>query len=86
MVHLVRHFGVSFGHVIGVFPLSLEGYGLFIPVVNGRGNGVHEHDAVHQRGRDSCGKVPNQDIWVTDVGEGNVVFEGRNISYKGGGV
>ena len=44
-------------------------------------NGVHGHDAMHQGGWDSCGEVSNQ-----DVGEGYVVFKGRDVFGQGGGI
>ena len=57
MVGLIGDFRVSFGDVIGLFPLGLEGDGLFVPVVDGGGEGVHGHDAAHQRRWDSCREV-----------------------------
>ena len=77
---------VSLGDVIGAFPLSLESDGLLVPFVDGRRDGVHGHDAAHERGWDSCREVSDQDIGIGDIGKGDVVFECGNIFHQGGGV
>ena len=59
---------------------------LHIPFVDGRGDGVHGHDVVHEWRWDSCGKIADQDVGVGDIGEGNVVFESGNIFRQRGGV
>ena len=86
MVGLMGGPGVSLGNVVGSFPLGLESDGLLIPFVDGRGDGVHGHNAAHERGRDSCGEVSDQDIGVRDVGKGNVVLECGDILRQRGGV
>ena len=86
VVGLMRRPRVSFGNVVGSFPLSLESDGLFVPFIDGGGDGVHGHDAAHERGWDSCGKVSDQDVWVGDICEGDVVLKGGNIFRQGGGV
>ena len=77
---------VSLGDVVGALPLSLESDSLLVPFVDGRGDGVHRHDAAHERGWNSCGEVSDQDIGVGDIGEGDVVFERGNVFRQGGGV
>ena len=77
---------VPFGDVVGTLPLSLESDSLFVPFVDGGGNGVHGHDTAHERGWDSCGEVSDQDVGVGDVREGDVVLEGGNIFRQRGGV
>ena len=47
VVGLVGGFGVPFGDVVSSLPLSLEGDCLFVPFVDGGGDGVHGHDAAH---------------------------------------
>ena len=47
MICLVGGFRISPGDVIGSLPLSLEGNGFFVPVVDGRWYCVHGHDAAH---------------------------------------
>ena len=86
VVGLVGRPRISFGDVVGSLPLSLERDSLLVPFMNGGGDGVHGHDAAHERGWDSCGEVSNQDIGIGDIGEGNVVFEGGNIFRQRGGV
>ena len=86
VVGLMRRPRVSFGDVVGVLPLGLESDCLLVPFVNGRGDGVHRHDSVHERWWDSCGEVTDQDIGVGDIGEGDVVLEGGNIFRQRGGV
>ena len=86
VVGLVGGFRVSPGDVIDPLPLGLEGDSFLVPVVDGRGDSVHRHDVVHQRGRNSCREVSNQDVGVGDVGKGYVIFEGRNVLCQGGGI
>ena len=86
MVGLVRGFRVPPGDVVSSLPLGLEGDSFLVPVIDGRGYGVHGHDAAHQGGWDSCGEISDQDIGVRDVGKGDVVLECRNIFYQGGGI
>ena len=75
VIGLVRGLRVSFGDVIGLLPLGLESDGLLVPFFDGRGDGVHGHDSVHERWWDSCREVSDQEICVGDVGEGYVVLE-----------
>ena len=84
VIYLVRCFRVSSGYVVSLFLLGWEGNSFFTPVVYCGGDGVHVHDAAHQGGRDSYREVSNQNIVITDIGEGDLVFESRNIFYEGG--
>ena len=86
VVGLMRRPRVSFGDVVGSLPLSLESDGLLVPFVDGGGDGVHGHDAAHERGWDSCGEVSDQDVGIGDIGEGDMVLEGGNIFRQRGGV
>ena len=86
MVGLMGRPGVSLGNVVGSLPLGLESDGLLVPFIDGGGNGVHGHNAAHERGWDSCREIANQDVGVGDIGEGDVVFESGNIFRQGGGV
>ena len=86
MVGLMGGPRVSLGDIVGAFPLSLERDGLLVPFVDGRGDGIHGHDAAHERRWDSCGKIADQDVGVGDIGEGNMVFESGNIFRQGGRV
>ena len=69
MVRLMGGFGVSFGDFFSTLPLGLEGNGLFIPVVDGGWDRVHEHDSAHEGGRDSGGQVSDKDILIGDACE-----------------
>ena len=86
VVGLVSRFGVPFGNFFGMIPLGLEGNGLFIPVIDGRGNGVHGHDLTHEGGRDAGGEISNEDILVGDACKGRVVLKVRNILDEGWGI
>ena len=79
VISLVRRFRVPSGDVVSSLPLGLEGDGFLVPFVDGSGDGVHGHDAAHQRWRDSCREVSDQDIGVRDVSERYMVFEGGNV-------
>ena len=76
VVGLVGRFRVSFGDVIGAFPLCLECDGLLIPFVDGGRYSVHGHDTAHQGGWDSRGKVSDQDVGIGNVCEGYMILEG----------
>ena len=69
LVRLMSGFRVPFEDFIGVFPLGLEGNGLFIPVIDGSRDGVHGHNPVHEGGGDSSREVSNEDILVGDACE-----------------
>ena len=77
---------VPLGNVVGALPLSLESDGLLVPLVDGGGDGIHGHDAAHERGWDSCGEISNQDIGVGDICKGDMVLKRGNIFRQGGGV
>ena len=53
LVRLVGGFGVPLGNFVSALPLGLEGDGLLIPIVDGRGDSVHGHDTAHEGGRDT---------------------------------
>ena len=57
VVGLVGGFQVPPGDVIGSLPLSLEGYGFLVPIINGGRYNVHGHDAAYQGGWDPCGEI-----------------------------
>ena len=86
VVGLLSQFGVPFGNFFSTFPLGLEGNSLFIPVIDGRRNGVHGHDSTHEGGRDASGEISNKDILVGDACEGRVVLKVRNVLDEGRGV
>ena len=86
MVGLMGGLGVSFGNVVSPLPLGLESDGLLVPFIDGRGDGVHGHDAAHEWGWDSCRKIADQDVGVGNIGKGDVVLEAGNIFRQRGGV
>ena len=67
-------------------PLSLEMNGFGIPFLNGGWHGVHRHDSSHDRGRYSHGEISNKDIWIFDIGSGDVILELRDVLVQGGRV
>ena len=77
---------VSLGDVVGSLPLGLESDSLLVPFIDGGGDGVHRHDPAHKWRGNSSGEVPDQDVRVRNVGEGDVVLEGGNIFRQRGGV
>ena len=48
LVGLMGGLGVPLGDFISLFPLDLEGDGLLVPIVDGRGDSVHRHDLAHE--------------------------------------
>ena len=86
LVGLMSGSRILFGDFIGAFPLGLEGNGLLIPAVNGSGDGVHGHNLAHEGGRDASREVPDEDILVSDFGEGGIVFEVGYIFNEGRGI
>ena len=67
VVGLMGRLRVSLGDVVGALPVSLESDGLFVPFIDGRGDGVHGYDAAHERRWDSCGEIADQDVGVGDT-------------------
>ena len=86
VVCLVRHLGVPLGYVVSSLPLSLEGNGFLVPVIYGGGDSAHGHDLTHERRGNSCREVSDQDVGITNIGESDLILEGRDIFYMGGGV
>ena len=83
LIGLVCGFGVLLGDFVGAFPLGLERDSFLIPVINGGGDCVHRHDAVHEGGRDASREISNKDVLVGDACKGGVVLEVRDILNKG---
>ena len=86
VVGLVGGPQVSLGNVVGSLPLGLESDGLLVPFLDGGGTGVHGHNSAHEQRGNPCRKVPDQDIRVRDVGEGDMVLESGNVFRQRGGV
>ena len=51
----------------------MDGFG--IPFLDSGWHGVHRHDSSHEGRGDSSREVPNEDVWVFDIGPGNMVLE-----------
>ena len=51
----------------------MDGFG--IPFLNSGWHGIHGHDSSHEEGGYSSREVPNEDVWVFNIGLGNVVLE-----------
>ena len=51
----------------------MDGFG--VPFLDSSQYSVHGHDPLHEGGGYSSGEVPNEDIWVFDIGLSNVVLE-----------
>ena len=83
LVELMGRFGVSLGDSFSTLPLGLEGDGFLIPIVDGGGDCVHGHDAVHEGGGDAGGEISGKNILVSDACKGGVVFEVGNILDEG---
>ena len=49
-------------------------------------HGVHGHDSSHEEGGYSSREVSNEDIWVFDIGSGNIVLEFRDIFVQRRGI
>ena len=79
-------FDISPSDFVGMIPLSLEVNGLFVPVADGGGDGVHGHDSAHEGGRDPSRIVSNENIFVVNVGHGYIVLEEGGVFCKGRGV
>ena len=48
--------------------------------------GIHEHDLSHERGGYSSTEVSNEDVWVFDIGLGDMVLELKDILIQGRGI
>ena len=57
-----------------------------IPFLDSSWYGIHGHDSSHERGGDSSGEVSNEDVWVFDIGLGNMVLEFWDVLIQGRGI
>ena len=62
----------------------MDGFG--IPFLNGGQYGIHRYDSSHEGGRYSRREVSNKDIWVFDIGPGDVILEFGDVLVQGGRV
>ena len=62
----------------------MNGFG--VPFLDSSWHGAHGHNSLHEEGGYSSGEVSNEDIWVFDIGLGNMVLEFRDILIQRGKV
>jgi len=79
----VGGFDIPLSNFVSAVPLSLEVDGLFVPVVNGGGDGVHGHNVAHEGGGNSCRVVSDEDVFVIDFGHSYIVLEQGGIFGEG---
>ena len=58
--------------------------GFEVPFLDSSWYGVHEHDLLHEGGGYSSREVPNEDVWIFDIGLSNVVWNSEMYWFKGG--
>ena len=46
-----------------------------VPFLDDSWYGIHGHDLSHERGGYSGREISNEDVWVFDIGLGNMVLE-----------
>jgi len=85
--HLIRvgWFDVSPSDFVGAIPLGLEVNGLFVPVADGGGDGVHRHDTAHEGGGNPSGVVSDENVFVVDSRHCYVVLEEGGVFGEGWG-
>ena len=66
---------VSSQDLLSSLPLSLEVDHFGVPFLNGSWYGIHGHDLSHERGGYSSREISDEDVWVFDVGPGNMVLK-----------
>ena len=66
---------VSSQDLLSSLPLSLEVDRFEVPFLNGSWYGIHGHDLSHERGGYSSREISDEDVWVFDVGPGNMVLK-----------
>lgn len=86
MIGLAGEMDITFGNIVSTFPLGLEEDGLYVPVIDGGGDCVHGHDLPHKRRGNHSREISDENIGVSDSGEGNVVFEVGSVFEKGRGI
>ena len=64
--------------------LKIDGFG--IPFLDSGRYSVHEHNPLHKGGGYSSREVSDEDVWIFDIGPGDVVLEFRDILVQGRGV
>ena len=75
---------VSFRNFLSSFPLSLEVDRFGVPFLDGSWYGVHGHDSLHEDRGYSGRKVSNKDVWVSDIGLGDMVLEFGDVLVQRG--
>jgi len=81
----VGWFDVSPSDFVGAIPLGLEMNGLFIPVANGGGDGVHGHDTAHEGRGNPSGVVSNENVFVVNGRHSYIVLEEGGVFGEGRG-
>ena len=66
---------ISSQDLLCLLPLSLEVDHFGVPFLDGSWYDVHGHDSLHERGGYSSGEVSNEDVWIFDIGPGDMVLE-----------
>ena len=66
---------ISFQDFLCLLPLGLEVDGFGVPFLDSSWYGIHGHDLLHERGGYSSGEVSNEDVWIFDIGSGDMVLE-----------
>ena len=59
----------------------MDGFG--IPFLNGGRYGIHRHDLLHEGGGYSHGEVSDKDIWVFDIGPGDMILKFGDVLVQG---
>jgi len=77
---------VSSGNFIGAIPLGLEMNGLFVPVLDGGGNGIHGHDSAHKGGGNHSRVISDEDVFVVNGRHSYVVLEEGGVFCEGWGI
>ena len=65
---------VSFRDQLCSLPLGLEVDCFGVPFLNGSWYSIHGYDLLHKRGGNSGREMSNEDIWIFDVGPGDMVL------------
>ena len=60
--------------------------GLGVPFLDSSWHGIHGHDLLHEGRGYSSREVPNENVWVFDIGSGNMILEFQDILVQGRGI
>jgi len=77
---------MSLSNFFGMFPLGLKANRFLVPFIDGTRRGFHLVDVFHEWGRDNNRVIADEDGFISDSRQSDVVLEARIELCEGRGV